>query len=151
MNILLDTNVLLRSAEPGHIQHQTARDAVDILANQGHTLCLVPQNFYEYWVVSTRPIAQNGRGKSPDDVLGEFAFLVSHFAIHSDTPAVFDEWHRLMAQHKVIGKPSHDARLVAAMRTHGLTHLLSFNDRDFLRYTDITGLSPASVTAPSTP
>jgi hypothetical protein len=41
MNVLLDTNVLLRSAEPGHAQHKEARDAADELAKQGHTLCLV--------------------------------------------------------------------------------------------------------------
>ncbi len=151
MNILVDTNVILRSAEPGHVQHQAAIDAIDALAKQGNTLCLVPQNFYEFWVVSARPLAQNGRGKSPDEVIAEFSFLESHFAVLSDNRTVFDEWKRLMAGYKVTGKPSHDARLVAAMLAHGITHILTFNDQDFRRYAGVTVISPASVTAASQP
>ena len=49
---------------------------------------------------------------------------------------------------RVIGKNAHDARLVAAMRVHGVTHLLTFNDQDFARYTGITVLTPAAVFAP---
>jgi predicted nucleic acid-binding protein len=145
MNYLLDTNILLRAAEPGHIQHPEARDATAKLAKRGEALCLVPQNFYEYWVVSTRPLAQNGRGKTPDEVLTEVAFLESHFAIFADTPAVFTEWTRLMRKYKVTGKPSHDARFVAAMLAHGLTHLLTFNDQDFRRYSEITAVHPGSI------
>ena len=48
MNVLIDTNVLLRSAEPGHAQFQVASDAVVTLGGQGHSLGLVPQNFYEF-------------------------------------------------------------------------------------------------------
>ena len=64
MNVLLDTNILTRLAEPGHAMHQPARDAAKALQSQGHTLCIVPQNLYEFWVVCTRPIASNGLGKS---------------------------------------------------------------------------------------
>lgn len=150
MNVLFDTNVLLRSAEPGHAQYREASDATDRLGRQGHALCLVPQNFYEYWVVSTRPVPQNGRGKTPDEVLAEFAFLESHFAVLPDVPTVFAEWKGLMATYKATGKPSHDARFVAAMRTHGLTHLLTFNVQDFRRYAGITVLTPAGVVVPAT-
>lgn len=148
MNILLDTNILLRSAEPAHAQYREAADATDALAKQGHVLCLVPQNFYEFWVVSTRPVAQNGRGKTPDEVTAEFAFLDSHFTLLPDTPAVFAGWKRLVVAYKVTGKPSHDARLVAAMLAHGITHILTFNDADFRRYAGIAAIPPASVTAP---
>jgi predicted nucleic acid-binding protein len=151
MNVLLDTNVLLRMAEPAHAQYPEALDATDLLGKQGHTLGLVPQNFYEFWVVSTRPLAQNGRGKTPDEVAAEFAFLESHFVVFPDTPAVFDGWKRLLAAYKVVGKPSHDARLVAAMLAHGITHVLTFHGQDFRRYTGITVLSPAGVAAPPVP
>lgn len=77
----------------------------------------------------------------------EFAFLKTHFTILPDTPAVFPEWEKLVTTDKVIGKPSHDARLVAAMLAHGVTHLLTFNDVDFRRYAEITVLAPAAVVA----
>jgi predicted nucleic acid-binding protein len=151
MNTLLDTNILLRSMDQGHAQHQEAVDSTDLLAVQGHALCLVPQNFYAFWVVSTRPVAQNGRGKTPDEVLAEFAFFESHFALFPDTPAVFGEWKQLMAAYKPVGKPAHDARLVAAMKAHGITHILTFNDQDYRRYAGITVLTPAQVIASAQP
>ena len=45
----------------------------------------------------------------------------------------------------VVGKSAHDARLVAAMEPHGLTHLLTFNLADFRRYSNIQLLDPAVV------
>lgn len=57
MRILLDSNILTRMVEPGSPQHQLAADAAFLLATQGHTLYLVPQTLYEFWVVCTRPIA----------------------------------------------------------------------------------------------
>lgn len=52
-----------------------------------------------------------------------------------------------MTTHAVSGKNAHDARLVAAMLAHGLTHLLTFNDADFQRFTGITTVTPAAVLA----
>jgi predicted nucleic acid-binding protein len=42
----------------------------------------------------------------------------------------------------------HDARLVAAMRVHGVKRILTFNDKDFARYTDIEAEHPRSVSLP---
>ncbi len=68
MNTLLDTNILTRSLYKTDPLHQPAMEAVDNLRRQGDQLCLVPQNFYEFWVVCTRPIAQNGLGMTPAEV-----------------------------------------------------------------------------------
>ena len=65
MQVLLDTNVLLRSVEPRHAQHQTSVDATDALRQRGHDLVIVPQVLYEFWSVATRPIEQNGLGMGP--------------------------------------------------------------------------------------
>jgi hypothetical protein len=46
-----------------------------------------------------------------------------------------------------MGKPAHDARLVAAMERHGLTHLLTFNLVDFQRYAGLELLDPHQVAA----
>jgi predicted nucleic acid-binding protein len=150
MRVLLDTNILTRLAEPTDKDHKTATDALAVLRAKGHDLCLVPQNLYEFWAVSTRPVAANGRGKTPDEVAVEFAFLKTHFTILQDTPAILPEWEKLVTTYKVIGKPAHDARLVAAMLAHGVTHLLTFNDADFRRYAAITPVVPATAVASGT-
>ncbi len=62
MRILLDTNVLCRLAGRGHALHFVANRAVAKLRTDEHELYLVPQVLYEYWVVVTRPIIDNGMG-----------------------------------------------------------------------------------------
>jgi len=47
----------------------------------------------------------------------------------------------------VIGKPSHDARLVAAMQAHSLTAILTFDKTGFSRYPGIEVVHPADVTS----
>jgi predicted nucleic acid-binding protein len=148
MSYLVDTNILARLADPTHVQYETARDAVELLKFQGHTLHVVPQNLYEFWVVSTRPAAVNGMGRSPVVATAGMADIKTFFNFLSDTPAVFTTWERLVTTTPVIGKNAHDARLVAAMIVHGLTHLLTFNAQDFRPYTAITAVTPAELLVP---
>jgi hypothetical protein len=70
------------------------------------------------------------------------------FTLLPDTRALLPEWERLVTASGVTGKNAHDARLVAAMIVHGVTHLLTFNVADFSRYSGIIVLNPASVVAP---
>ncbi|MSR56758.1 MAG: PIN domain-containing protein [Planctomycetaceae bacterium] len=152
MSTLVDTNLLTRAAQPQHAMHQTAVDAVSMLRRNGEPLYLVPQNFYEFWVVCTRPVAQNGLGMPPPMVQAEIARLKSLFkVILDDTPAIFPEWEKLVIEHQVTGKSAHDARLVAAMRVHGVEQLLTFNESDFRRYQGITVLTPHDVVEPRVP
>lgn len=147
MNVLTDANILLRSAEPGHPQYPPARAATALLRAQGYTLCVVPQNFYEVWVVGTRPVTANGLGWTAAEATTELASIRSGFTLLDDTPAVLPEWERLVAAYGVLGKKAHDARLVAAMHVHAVTRLLTFNDQDFRRYRGITVWTPADVLA----
>jgi predicted nucleic acid-binding protein len=149
MNALLDTNILLRMAQPGHVHHQLALDAADALRRRGDSLFLVAQNLYEYWVVATRPAAANGLGLSVAQTAAELAQLKTLFTLLPDTPTLFSEWEKLVTTYQVEGKNAHDARLVAAMVVHGLTHLLTFNGADFSRFTNIVTLDPASVVPPA--
>jgi predicted nucleic acid-binding protein len=142
---LLDTNVLARLVTRGHPLHRTAIDAVAALRTGGLTPYLVPQCFYELWVLSTRPVEDNGRGRTPAEVADEFAHLHARFPVLPDTPAVFAEWERLVVTHGVIGKAAHDARFAAAMSAHGVGRLLTFNGRDFRRYPGIEVLDPHRV------
>lgn len=52
-----------------------------------------------------------------------------------------------MVRYQCRGKPAHDARYVAAMNLHALTHLLTFNTPDFARFPGLVALDPAAVAA----
>jgi predicted nucleic acid-binding protein len=145
MSYLVDTNVLLRSAQPHHPVHQDAVAATVKLKQSGESLCITPQNLIEFWAVATRPVSANGLELSVTDAAKELERLKRFFILRRDTPAIYTRWESLVIQYQVTGKPSHDARLVAAMMVHKLTHILTFNIADFKRFSGITAVDPISV------
>ncbi|HZZ26685.1 MAG TPA: PIN domain-containing protein [Pirellulales bacterium] len=150
MLILVDTSVLVRTVEPGHARHLDATASLLKLSDDGHALCAVPQVYYEFWVVATRPIANNGLGMTADEAKASLENLGPPlFRFLRDERAIYEPWYELVSRYQVLGKPAHDARLVAAMLRHGLTHVLTFNGRDFTRYNEIAVLEPAAVIATS--
>lgn len=153
MSYLLDTNVLLRSIEAGHPHHATARRALERLALTPAALYVAPQNLIEFWVVATRPTTARGLGLTPAQALSEVAKFEASFTVAVDSPAVYAQWRRLVAAYGVSGLPSHDARLVAVMRVHGIANVVTFNKADFHRYAAGEGIAlvdPATVPEPPT-
>jgi predicted nucleic acid-binding protein len=75
----------------------------------------------------------------------EIQRLKTIFHLCLDTEAVYSEWERLVITHSVIGINVHDARLVAAMLVHGITHILTFNTKDFARYSEIIAVNPTKM------
>ncbi|SFH54087.1 type II toxin-antitoxin system VapC family toxin [Planctomicrobium piriforme] len=147
MTILVDTNVLLRTARPDDPDHQVALASLAMLRESGHLLAIVPQCLYEYFVVATRPIQQNGLGLDSTEGISAVNQLLDLFRLYRDERGVFDAWKGLIAVHAVRGKPAHDARLVAAMSRHRISHLLTFNSADFRRYEPLISLvDPRSLT-----
>ncbi|MBV9868412.1 MAG: PIN domain-containing protein [Abitibacteriaceae bacterium] len=145
---LVDTNILLRDVDASHSHHATTRQALRFLATTGAPLCLIPQNLIEFWVAATRPTAVNGLGLSPAQAQASIAQFEASFHLLPDTSVIFAEWKRIVTAYTVSGKTAHDARLIAAMKVHGLTHLLTFNGNDFHRYSigeSITVVDPHSV------
>ena len=72
MRILVDTNILLRIAQPGSPHHHDALAALDVLEQAGHELCLVPQVVYEYLVAATRPVNVNGLAMTAEETRTTF-------------------------------------------------------------------------------
>jgi len=147
MRILVDTSPIVRISDPKDRHHRIAIDALGHLEEAGHELRLVPQNLYEYWVVATRQVKNNGLGFSSGQVDGYLQSFTALFPLLKDERTIFEHWRKLVTEHEVHGKPAHDTRLVAAMQRHGITHLLTFNDADFRRYNAITVMVPQEVAA----
>lgn len=145
MRILVDSNVVLRLGDKGHAMHAEALAAIDRLDAHGHECLVVPQVLYEYWVVATRPLENNGLGMSVATTDAAIAQWITVFRLLLDERGVFAHWRELVATNDVKGKNAHDARLVAAMQRHGLTCLLSFNKPDFTRFTAINTFTPREV------
>ncbi len=145
MRILLDTNVWLRIADQNSRHHADAVAAVTWLDENNQESCLVPQVMYEYWVVATRPLENNGLGLVPEQADEAIDRWIGLFRLLQDERGIFPQWRELVKSCNIQGKSAHDARLVAAMHRHGLTHLLTFNKADFVRYPGITLWTPTEV------
>jgi len=117
------------------------------LRASGHTFRTTPQNLAEFWNVATRPAEKNGFGLTPAAADRSLRFLERLIPLLEDSPAVYPEWRRLVVASGVSGVQVHDARLVAAMKAHGVTHILTFNTTDFTRYIPegIVAVDPSSV------
>jgi predicted nucleic acid-binding protein len=147
MSFLVDTNLLLRSSEPEHPMYEDAVNAIDILLNRGEQLCIISQNLIEFWNVCTRPIERNGLGRTLSEAEAEIYRLKGIFDFLPDTPTIYQEWERLVIVYGVRGVNVHDARLVAAMLVHRLTHILTFNTSDFVRYSEVITKHPTEFTS----
>jgi predicted nucleic acid-binding protein len=141
----VDTNVLLRTTDIGDAAQPVAETAMVTLRRGGDSLSIFPQNLIEFWVVATRPLVNNGLGLSVAQTELQVNSLKAMFLLLNDTPEIFSAWERIVGRYQVTGKQAHDARLVAAMEVHHLTHLLTFNDRDFKRFSEITVVSPQDI------
>ena len=145
MSVLVDTNVLLRLAQPNHGQYRAATDGVARARLAGEALYVTPQNIAEFWAAATRPAgAANGLGLTAAAVAAEIGTIERLFQLAADDPAIYPIWKGLVVTHRVPGIQVYDARLVAAMLVHGLDRILTFNVADFSRY-GVTVVHPAAV------
>ncbi len=144
MAVLLDTNILLRLAQPHHPNATVATRALRALRAANEMLYITQQNIVEFWAVATRPIAANGLGFSTEQAAAEIDALKRLFVLLPELP-VENAWERLVYDYRVSGKNAHDARLVAAMVVHGIESILTFNAEDFLRYSEIRVLDATKI------
>jgi predicted nucleic acid-binding protein len=144
---VLDSNTLLRLAKRDDPEHALVTAAIERLIEEGAEICYTPQNVVEFWNVFTRPREKNGFGLSVAEADRQAGLIETRFAFLPDNERIHGEWRRLVVAHAVSGAQVHDARLVAAMRVHGITHLLTLNKTDFLRYRDITAVHPGEFSA----
>jgi len=122
---LTDTNILLRLIKSNDPEFPLVRRAVRALQGRGNRLCYIPQNMLEFWNVCTRPVDRNGYGLSPMEADQRARRVERAFTLLADTERIHPEWRRLVLTHSVSGAQVYDARLVAAMYVHGVTHLLT--------------------------
>lgn len=142
---LLDTNILLRRVRADDSEYALVTGALTTLRAAGESLFVVPQNIVEASAVMTRPLPGNGFGLDREAAERELQQIERLFTLLPDTPEVHHQWRLLFAEVGAAGRQVYDMRLVAAMRAHGLTHILTINGDDFRRYPGIVIVHPKDV------
>ena len=144
---LLDTNVVLRFCNPCDVQHRLATYAISCLLAQGDECFLTAQVLIELWVVATPPVVLNGLGWTVEQTRNIIDQLLNRFPLLEESSEVFPNWLDLVTTSKVMGKRTHDVRIVAVMLVHGITHLLTFNPSDFAVTSSITIVRPQELSS----
>lgn len=145
MKCLADTNVILRWTQRSAPEHPVALQAITHLLNSDVEVVLSSQNIIEFWNVATRPATLNGLGWSGQHTSQAIADLEALFSVLHETESVYREWLRIVRQYGVQGRQVYDARLVAFVSAYSIDWLLSFNEGDFRRYTEIKVIHPQFV------
>jgi predicted nucleic acid-binding protein len=123
---------LANKQEPRYAE---VRTAIKKLIDRQERLLTTTQNFAEFCNVATRPVANNGFGRTTADALQSFEHEVASLCtVLSERDAVYAELKRLIKVYNVVGKQVHDARLVAMMLVWQVVNILTLNDHDFRRY-----------------
>lgn len=139
---LLDTNVIVRAVELEAVGHEAATAAIKRLLDAGNACFLAAQVIIEFWAVATRPQTANGLGWTAFRTNEAVNALLRQMPVLEDTPGVFLFWRSLVVAHGILGKRVHDARIVALMHVHRVTHLLTFNTGDFPAELGVVAVSP---------
>lgn len=142
---LVDSNVLLRWVKPDDYDYPLIVSAIDLILQRGAVLCYTSQNVAEFWNTCTRPLDRNGYGLTPAEADRRAKLFEDTLRLLPDSLAVHQEWRGLLIAHNVSGVQVHDARLVATMRVYGVKRIVTFNEKDFARYTDIEAIHPRTV------
>ncbi len=146
MIIILDTGILLRLVDRNDPMHGSVRAAVRALKVRGDSLSTTAQNIAEFWNVCTRPAtARGGLGLSITETSQRLRLLERIIRLIPDAAAAYPIWRGLVVSLGIQGVQVHDARLVALMQAHGVTHILTLNAADFSRFSGITAVDPASA------
>ncbi len=132
-----DTNNLLRFAIRADKQHAVVLSAIRKLKANGDKIYILPQTCVEFWNVCTRPTSRNGFGLSVQQANHSLRLVEKVFPLLPDSSKVHQKWRKLVLDFGVSGVQVHDARIVAAMLVHQVTHILTFNTSDFARYSSI--------------
>ena len=141
----VDTNVLLRLSHRNHSQHTLIATAMRRLVVRDTEFCFAPQNLGEFWNASTRPLERNGFGLTIQETDAHVQSIERTMTLLSEDERVYQVWRWLLLSHDVRGVQVHDAHLVAVLEVHGVSHLLTFNGRDFKRFSTILSVHPQEV------
>lgn len=135
--LFADTNIFLIATDRGRRGHQEAGILIAKAHRAGIHLTCSGQVLREYLVVATRAPENNGLGLSPADALANVDAFLEHVVFHEETEDVAGLLRGIIRAGEVTGKRIHDANIVATLRAHGLSILLTENAADFRGFPDI--------------
>ena len=128
-----DTNAIVRAEFELAPEHEIAKMTLETEIESGRLIYISRQIVREYLAVVTR-LQPWSPPLSMSDALERARSLMNRFTILEDGPEVTSILLELCRDIPVGGRQIHDANIAATMLAHNVRLLLTFNQRDFIRY-----------------
>lgn len=142
MACLIDTGILLRAFATASPQYRPIRKMIRAQWMREERLVVTLQNLAEFWNVLTRPVDKNGYGLSVEKAARRLAIVEQICEVVTESDGSLGIWKSLLIAHSVTGVAVRDARLVSVMLAHGISRIVTLNEKDFRRYTEIAAMGP---------
>ncbi len=147
MQTALDTNIFVYLVDGRSPFHLVTLEAVAHLQRRGVELVFTVQNVIEFWSVVTRPVETKGLSLTTSEAAARVEWIQQSFTLLSEQGEIYPQWKRLVLEYGVRGKQVHDAHIAAALVAAGVSHLITWNAKDFKRFKSLTALTPGEVLA----
>ena len=133
--MFIDTNLFVAACNVLAPDNERARALLARAHADFASCCISRQVMREYLSAATRPQTWS-QPLTAAEALADLSWMETAFEILEDGPQAMETLAALCREIPVGGKQVHDANIVATMLAHGERRLLTFNIRDFRRYTD---------------
>lgn len=148
-SFLLDTNVLVGSLLVDDFRYPTARPLMDQAQSANAGFCVVPQILAEFYAVITNPKLVSEAKTAPEATATVRSFLALPGLTLLPTPVdIVNRWLGLIDQHPITGRRFFDVQIIAAMLGSGVSHIYTFNGKDFAPFTEIADITIVEPTGP---
>lgn len=104
--------------------------------DDGTILCVIPQILREYLVVLTRGQVFEVKF-TVEQAVEALDVLLPWLNVLDETEMVSKMLRELVKHYRISGKHIHDANVVAAMLSHGISRIVTYNREDFSVFTEI--------------
>lgn len=128
--VFVDTNVLLDATDRARPRHAAARRLIE----RPSRLVFSAQIVREYLAAATRPPDVDGLGLDVEHALENVAEFRRVIRLLPEEKPLLTALLSLMRRVPVRGKTVHDALVVATMRVHRVSDLVTANPDDFARF-----------------
>ena len=132
--LCVDSNVLLFAANDSSPWHEAACRALHDAYHGKVEVCISPQITREYLASATRIERATCGTPAFARIMENIETFKAAFEMLNETSATVDALLDIVEQVPTGGKQIHDANIVAVMRVYGIHHLLTHNERDFVRF-----------------
>ncbi|HUB15219.1 MAG TPA: TA system VapC family ribonuclease toxin [Acetobacteraceae bacterium] len=140
--IAVDTNILVYAHREDSPFHKPAYDCLVSLAEGAASWAIPWPCLHEFLAVATHPKIYAPPTPLPQALEQVDAWIESpSLSLLAETPQHWSILRAMLSAGRIVGPLTHDARVAALCRQHGVSALWSA-DRDFGRFPDLTVVNP---------